>query len=90
MKVTRKKNKYQDKLNEIFREYDRLIVIARDGYVSNIKKKIIKVNTFEELLDARDILEKPIIFSKINDIKCEFIVEDDDKLYKYVLKEVDL
>ena len=90
MKVTKRKNKYQDRLNDIFREYDRLIVIARDGYVSNIKKKVIKVNTFEELLDARDILEKPIIFSKINDIKSEFIVEDDDKLYKYVLKEVDL
>ena len=89
-KVTKKKNTYYDKLNSILTDYDRLIVIARDGYESNIKKKIIKVNSFEELLEARDVLEKPIIYSPVNDIKCEFIVEDDEKLYKYVLKEADL
>lgn len=89
-KVTNNRNIFQTRLSQILRDYDRIIVIARDGYASNIPKRIIKVETFEELLSAREALEKPIIYSKVNSIKSEFIVEDDEKLYKYVLKESDL
>ncbi len=89
LKVTNNRNQYQSKLSQILREYDRIIVVARDGYESNIPKKIIKVANFDDLLDARDALEKPIIYSKVNSIKSEFIVEDDEKLYKYVIKESD-
>lgn len=87
--VTYSKNNYQQKLSQILRDYDRIIVIARDGYESNVEKEVVKVNSFDELLDIKDNLNKPIIFSKVNDIKSEFIVEDEDKLYKFVLKEFD-
>ena len=90
LKVTTSRNKYQTLLTQILREYDRIIVIARDGYESNVKKKVIKVANFDELLDARDTLEKPIIYSRVNDVKSEFIVEDDEKLFKFILKESDL
>ena len=90
VKVTAKRNKYQVKLSQILREYDRIIVVAKDGYESNVEKKVVKVVSFYELLDARDMLEKPIIYSRVNDVKSEFIVEDDDKLFKYVLKDSDL
>ncbi len=89
LKVTNNRNHFQATLSQILRKYDRIIVVARDGYESNIPKKVIKVANFDELLDARDALEKPIIYSKVNSIKSEFIVEDDEKLYKYVLKESD-
>ena len=85
-----KKSIYDTTLMKILNEYDRFIVIARDGYASNEVKPIIKVESFHELLDAREILQKPIIFSRINNIKSEFIVEDEEHLYKYVLKEADL
>ena len=88
--ITGKKSKYQEYLMSILNEYDRLIVIARDGYESNVEKKIIKVYTFEELLDARSILNKPIIYSRINNVKSEFIVEDEEVIYKFVLKEADM
>ena len=88
--VTNSKSKYEQKLAQILRDYDRLIVIARNGYESADKKTVIKVDSFEELLDAREALQKPIIFSKVNDVKSEFMVEDDDKLFKYILKEADL
>ena len=87
LKVTTNRNKYQQRLSQILRDYDRIIVIARNGYESNVERKVIKVETFEELLDAQSTLQKPIIYSRINDVKCEFIVEDDTTLYKYVLKE---
>ena len=88
--VRSNRNKYQVHLTSLLREYDRLIVIARNGYESNVTKEIVFVNTFDDLLKIRRDLEKPIIFSKISDLKCEFIVEDDEKLYKYILKEADL
>lgn len=90
LKVTTNKNKYQARIQQLLREYDRCIVIARDGYETNVVRKVIKVETFDELLVAKESLNKPIIFSKVNDVKCEFIVEDTDTLYKYVLKEADL
>ena len=85
-----KKSLYETTLMKILNEYDRFIVIARDGYESNEVKSIIKVDSFHELLDAREILNKPIIFSRINNVKSEFLVEDENHLYKYVLKEADL
>ena len=89
LKVTTNRNKYQVYLNEILREYDRIIVVARDGYESNEEKEEVKVSTFDDLLDTRDILQKPIVYSKVNSVKSDFIVEDDNKIYKYTLKEAD-
>ena len=88
--ITGKKSKYQEYLMSLLNEYDRLIVIARDGFETNVEKKIIKVYTFDELLDARSILNKPIVYSRINNVKSEFIVEDEDVIYKFVLKEADM
>lgn len=89
-KVVGKKDKYQEKIQEIIGKYNNIIVTTRDGYKSNVKRREIKINSFEELLKISETLEKAIIYSKVNDVKSEFIVEDIDKLYKYVLKEVDL
>ena len=85
-----KKSVYETTLMKLLNEYDPYIVIARDGYESNEVKPVVKVEDFHELLDAREILNKPIIFSRINNVKSEFIVEDEEHLYKYVLKEADL
>jgi len=41
------------------------------------------------LLDARDTLEKPIVYVRVNNVKSEFYVEDIDKVYKYTMKESD-
>ena len=90
MRVTNNRSKYQQKLMQILRDYDRIIVIARDGYETNKMREVVKVKDFDELLDVKDNLNKPIIFSKVSEVKCEFIVEDEEKLYKYVLKDEDV
>lgn len=87
LKVTNTRTKYQQKMMQILKEYDRIIVIARDGYETNKDREVVKLNSFDELLDIKDNLSKPIIFSKVSEVKCEFIVEDEDILYKYVLKD---
>ncbi len=85
-----RKNKYESTLVRLFSEYDKFLVVARGGYESDIVKNVVKVDSFKELLNVREILNKPIIFSKINNVKSEFIIDDDDLIYKYILKEADI
>lgn len=88
-KSVTKKSEYNKKLEQILREYDRIIVqIKNSDYITD-NKRVIKVSNFLELLDARDTLEKPIVHIRVNNIKSEFYVEDVDKIYKYVMKESD-
>ena len=89
LRVVRNRNRYQRKLSQILTEYDRIIVVARDGYVSRLNCKVEKVSNFDDLLEIKRNLSKPIIYSRINDVKSEFIVEDSEKVYKFVLKDTD-
>lgn len=82
-------SKYQRRLKQILRDYDRIIVMARDGYSLNDSIRVIKVTSFSELKDARDTLERPIVYVRVNNVKSEFYVEDGDKVYLYVMKEAD-
>ena len=88
-KTSRKKTLYEIKLNKILKEYDRVIITSR----KKVKEtgNIVDVNSFEELLDARDNLEKPIIFNEIHKgQKSVFIVNSEKESYRYVLKQADL
>ena len=78
---------YEKKLNQILAEYDRVIVMSKSEYKINPDKQFIKLDSFFELLDARDTLEKPIIYEKVNSVKSYFYVEDDERIYRYAMKE---
>ena len=68
-----------------------VVACAAEGEAeSNGELQVIKVDNFDELKKVHDTLQKPIIYSKVNDIKSMFIVEDEHSMYKYVLKKVDL
>ena len=90
LKVVNNRSKYEETLNNILKTYDRQIVNSKGTYEINSKKKIVRVSSFGELLDAHDNLGKPIIYLKVNSVKSEFVVEDDNKSYKYVLKDTDV
>ena len=87
--VNGNKSKYEVELYKILKENDNYIVMTKDGYVIDENKTILKVSSFKELLDARNTLNKPIIYTKINNVKSEFVVEDESVVYKYVMKEAD-
>lgn len=82
-------NAYEKKLNQILTEYDRVIVISKSEYAIDPEKQFIKVDSFYELLDARDTLEKPIVYERVNSVKSFFYVEDNDRIYRYAMKESD-
>lgn len=89
LKTFYRKDRYTKEVNKILRNYDDDIVIARDGFVSLENKRVVKVSEFKELLDAKNILKKPIIYVRVNDIKSKFIVEDVECIYEYTIKDLD-
>ena len=90
-KVAKKKTPYDLKLGKILREFDRIIVESKKDIIIDENQDIIDVKTFEELLDVRDNLEKPILFYELHKgQKCIFIVKNNYEVYRYILKAVDL
>ena len=84
-----KATEYQKKLNQILSTYDRVIISLKDSNALVNSENIYKVNSFLELLDVRDTINKPILYHKVNSIKTEFYVQDVDAVYKYTMKESD-
>lgn len=91
VKVTfTKKSKYDIELARILKTYDKNIVNATSDFKYDENKEVIKVESIKELVDASNVINKPIVYNKINNIKSDFILEDDNKIYKYTLKEADI
>ena len=88
LKVTNNRSLFQQEVDNILKEYDNIIVVARDGYETNVEREIVKIDNFSELLKIQNDKNKPIIYSRVNDIKSEFLIED-EKLYKLTMKESD-
>lgn len=80
-------NEYNTKLKTILKENDELIVNATSDYIIPENANVIKVESFEELMDARNTLEKPIVYERINNIKSKFYVEDGNTIYVYTMKD---
>lgn len=88
-KVYKSRSKYERKLKEILVNYDRVIITGKKKNQVVEKENIYEVNSFLELLDVRDTIDKPILYYKINSVKSEFYVQDNDTTYKYTMKESD-
>lgn len=86
----RKKSAYDKMLNKYMKEYDRLIVETKSLPVFS-NYNMLKIKTFEELLDVRDNLRLPIMYyNVISHQKAYFYILHVNNLYVYALKEVDL
>lgn len=85
-----KKTNYDKYITKILNEYDRLIVETTTGPNIN-DKNIIKINTFNELLDVRDNLKLPIKYFVVSKHqKCEFYIDHEKEVYILTIKEVDM
>lgn len=83
-------SKYSKELSKILKQYDRLIV-ETDTVIDISSYEVIETKTFNELLDVRDNLEKPILHKELEkDKKSLFmVIADNDVVYKYILEEED-
>lgn len=88
--MTTKVSHYDRYINRLLRSYDRIIVNVKtpprlEDY------NVIKVESFEELIDVRDNTKEPIKYFVITEHqKSEFFVTNNNDLYLYVVKEIDL
>jgi hypothetical protein len=82
------KKEFYKKLDKILKEYDRAIVTTTE--IPNLDgKNIIPVINFDELLDARDNLERPILYYKYKSKdKALFIIIYDSEAYLYTLTDL--
>ena len=84
------KSKYDILIEKILRGYDRIIVNIKtipnfEGY------NFIKVESFQELVDVRDNFKCPINYYVITPHqKSEFFVTNNNDVYVYIVKAVDL
>lgn len=78
------KGHYLVELEKIQKHYDRAIV--ETTILPDIEgKQVVEVERFEELLDARENVEKPILHFKKNDYSV-FLIVDANIVYKFILK----
>lgn len=72
-------------INEILKKYDRYIVNVKR--LPNLSKStIVDVTTIEEIVDARDSLQRPILYyTDSNRNKCVFIIINGTEAYRYTL-----
>ena len=86
-----KKTAYQKVVNNLLKEFDRVIVESKKVIDLGDDPNIIEVKTFEELLDVSDKIGQPIIYMEIHkNQKSWFIVKNGEDIYRYILKSVDL
>lgn len=88
--ISSKKSNYDKYVNKLLRGYDRLIVNVKTS--PNFENyNVIKVENFDELLDVRDNIKEPIKYFVITEHqKCEFFITNNNDLYLYVVKAVDI
>lgn len=85
-----KRSKYDKFVDRLLRGYDRVIVNVRTVPTKE-NYNIIKVDSFQELLDVRDNTKEPINYHVvIEHQKCEFFVVNQNNLYLYTIKSVDV
>lgn len=85
--INDEKDKYEQKINKILREFDRAITEAKGSFKKNPKDNNIEVNDFYELMDVHDNLNVPIIFYRDTNKKCTFVVRNDKSVYYCVFKK---
>lgn len=85
-----KYSKYDKYIKKLLNEYDRLIVeTPTEPILEN--KSIIKINKFEELLDVRDNIKRPIMhYNIVKHHKCYFYIEIGKTIYLLTIKASDL
>lgn len=88
--LPKKRNDYDNYLNKILKEYDRLIVETTTG-VDFKNNSIIKLEKFNELLDVRDNLKLPIMYyNVVKHQKCLFYIKNGSDIYLLKLKASDM
>ena len=85
-----KNTPYDKYIKKILKEYDRLIVETSTFPILE-NYNILKINSFNELIDVRDNLGLPIMYYEVvKHEKAHFYILHENNLYLYTLKNIDI
>ena len=89
LKTMKKKSKYDQAVNKILREFDRAITEARGKLKLDRSLNTIEVKDFMELLDVHDNFNIPIVYYKLSNYMCVFLVKNNNDVYYVVMRSDD-
>lgn len=88
--VLKERSKYDIILKKLLKDYDSIIGNAQNK-IDETGYKVLKMSSFEELRDIHDNLGTPIIYNELKEHKsAEFVIINDNIIYKYILDEKDV
>ena len=82
-------SKYDRYVSRLLREYDSYITNSDEAAIIS-DKNAFKLESFKELLDVRNTVDKPIVYYKISDDESMFVIISNDVLYQYVVNRKDM
>ena len=89
LNLRNQKDGYTRYIDKILNNYDRAIVETQ--YIPDLEEyEVIEVNKFSELLDVRDTLRLPIIYSPIKENESCFYIRQDSVIYMHYVKSTSL
>ena len=89
-RIIKFKTPYEKYINKLLKNYDRVIV-ETDAPIDLSNCKMIDVKSFNELLDVRDNLKLPIIYSVLEENKKGiFYIKNDKDVYRLIIDEKEL
>ena len=74
---------FELEVKKLLSDYDRIIVESKGNNYNLNDKQLIELDSFIELVDVRDTLEKPIIYIRKNEYTRDFLVQDNELVYRY-------
>ena len=84
-----KESKYDAYVKKLLKQYDAYITEAKDDAYTT-KKSVISIQSFKELLDVRNSVEKAIIFVKESENSSKFMIVDEEVyVYRVTREEMD-
>ncbi len=76
-------DEFELEVKRILADYDRIVVETKANMLNYEGKQITDLDSFIELIDVRDTLEKPILYIRQDEGVRDFIVQDRDLIYRY-------
>jgi len=89
LRAVRSTSAYKKKLDKIMREFG-LVIVETKSVPQITSQKIYEIISMEELLDVQNVLQKPIMHIKIHDEKSCFMITNNEEVYRYTMKAVDV
>ena len=84
-----RESKYDAYIRKLLKQYDAYITEAKDDTYTT-KKSVISIQSFKELLDVRNSVEKAIIYVKESENSSKFMIVDEEVyVYRVTRKEMD-